>query len=93
MQRLADELGVSRATVFRRAGGREELLSKALWLLTERTLATASTRWEAANWSMIDETQPFWRLHGSQESRKLDAGQEYIGKKCPATQPGNSIIH
>lgn len=47
MQDLADELGVSRATLFRRAGGREELLSKALWALTERTLATAAERWEA----------------------------------------------
>jgi len=47
MQDLADELGVSRATLFRRAGGREELLSKALWALTERTLSEATQRWEA----------------------------------------------
>jgi AcrR family transcriptional regulator len=47
MQGLADELGVSRATLFRRVGGREELLSKALWLLTERTLMAAAKRWEA----------------------------------------------
>ena len=36
MQGLADELGVSRVTLFRRVGSREELLSRALWLLTER---------------------------------------------------------
>ena len=47
MQGLADELGVSRATLFRRSGGREELISKALWLLTERTLTMAAERWEA----------------------------------------------
>lgn len=47
MQALADELGVSRATLFRRVGGREELLSKALWVLTERTLTMAAERWEA----------------------------------------------
>jgi AcrR family transcriptional regulator len=47
MQGLADELGVSRATLFRRAGGREELISKSLWVLTERTLAVAAERWEA----------------------------------------------
>ncbi len=47
MQALADELGVSRATLFRRVGGREELLSKALWVLTERTLVAAAERWEA----------------------------------------------
>ena len=47
MQGLADELGVSRVTLFRRVGGREELLTGALWLLTERTLETAAARWEA----------------------------------------------
>jgi AcrR family transcriptional regulator len=48
MQGLADELGVSRATLFRHVGGREELLSKALWVLTERTMFVAAARWEAA---------------------------------------------
>ena len=47
MQGLADELGVSRVTLFRHVGGREELLSEALWLLTERTLRSAARRWEA----------------------------------------------
>jgi AcrR family transcriptional regulator len=47
MQGLADELGVSRVTLFRRVGSREELLSQALWLLTERTLEAAATRWES----------------------------------------------
>jgi AcrR family transcriptional regulator len=47
MQGLADELGVSRVTLFRRVGSREELLSRALWLLTERMLETAAARWEA----------------------------------------------
>jgi AcrR family transcriptional regulator len=47
MQGLADELGVSRATLFRRVGGREELLTEALWVLTERTLGAAAAQWEA----------------------------------------------
>ena len=47
MQGLADELGVSRVTLFRRVGSREELLSRALWLLTERMLETAAAQWEA----------------------------------------------
>jgi len=46
MQGLADELGMSRVTLFRHHGGREALLSKALWLLTERTLRTAARRWD-----------------------------------------------
>jgi hypothetical protein len=47
MQGLAGQLGVSRVTLFRRAGSREALLSKALWLLTQRTLRVAAARWEA----------------------------------------------
>jgi AcrR family transcriptional regulator len=47
MQGLADELGVSRVTLFRHVGSREALLSKALWVLTECTLETAAARWEA----------------------------------------------
>lgn len=46
MHGLAVELGVSRATVFRRVGGREELLSRALWQATERSLDAAAKRWE-----------------------------------------------
>ncbi len=42
-----------------------------------RTHSLSVTRLEAANWSMIDETQPFWRLHRSGESRKLDAGRDF----------------
>ena len=47
MQGLADELGVSRVTLFRRVGSRENLLSQALGLLSERTLDAAVERWEA----------------------------------------------
>src|SRR5215831_10534426 len=47
MQGLADELGVSRVTLFRRVGSREALLGQALWLVTEHMLETATARWEA----------------------------------------------
>src|SRR5215831_15336616 len=46
MQALADELGVSRATLFRRVGCREELLSQALWVLAKRTMEIAAERWQ-----------------------------------------------
>jgi AcrR family transcriptional regulator len=65
MQGLADELGVSRATLFRRAGGREELLSKALWALTERTLATAAAQWAAE--------RPDGELHTPGTGRRINA--------------------
>ena len=47
MQGLADELGISRVTLFRRIGSREALLGKDLWLLTQCTLETAAAQWEA----------------------------------------------
>jgi AcrR family transcriptional regulator len=47
VQGLADELGVSRVTLFRRVGSREELISQALWRLTERMVDIAVERWEA----------------------------------------------
>jgi AcrR family transcriptional regulator len=65
MQGLADELGMSRQTVFRRAGGRQELLSKALWVLTERTLVTAAMRWEAQ--------RPDGELHAPGTGRHINA--------------------
>lgn len=65
MQGLADELGISRVTLFRRVGSREELLSKALWLLTERTLAAAAARWEAE--------RPEGELHSPGTGRHINA--------------------
>ena len=65
MQGLADQLGVSRATLFRRVGSRDELLSKALWLLTERTLVTAAQRWEAE--------RPAGALHTPGTGRHINA--------------------
>ncbi len=65
MQGLADELGISRVTLFRRVGSREELLSKALWLLTERTLAAAAARWEAE--------RPEGELHTPGTGRHINA--------------------
>jgi AcrR family transcriptional regulator len=65
MQGLADELGVSRATVFRRVGGREALLSKALWMLTERTLLAAAQRWE--------QERPEGALHTPGTGRHINA--------------------
>jgi hypothetical protein len=65
MQGLADELGVSRATLFRRVGGREELLTEALWVLTERTLETAAAQWEAE--------RPAGELHTPGTGRHINA--------------------
>src|SRR5271169_6762126 len=65
MQGLADELGVSRVTLFRRVGSREELLSQALWLLTERMLEAAAAQWEAK--------RPEGELHTPGTGRHINA--------------------
>jgi len=65
MQGLADELGVSRVTLFRRVGSREELLSQALWLLTERMLEAAAAAWEAE--------RPEGELHTPGTGRHINA--------------------
>jgi AcrR family transcriptional regulator len=65
MQGLADELGMSRQTVFRHAGSRQELLSKALWVLAERTLAIAARRWEVE--------RPAGELHTPGTGRHINA--------------------
>lgn len=43
---FAQELGISRSTLFRRVGNREDLLGDALYYLSERTLTAASRTWE-----------------------------------------------
>jgi AcrR family transcriptional regulator len=65
MQGLANELGVSRVTLFRRVGSREALLSEALWVLTQCTLETAAARWEAE--------RPDGELHTPGTGRHINA--------------------
>jgi hypothetical protein len=43
---LAAELGISRVTLFRRVGNREDLMGEALWYLSDRTLSAAIGRWQ-----------------------------------------------
>ncbi|MHA6765152.1 QsdR family transcriptional regulator [Streptacidiphilus sp. PAMC 29251] len=65
MQGLADELGLSRATLFRHVGGREALLGQALWVLTRQTLDTATQWWEVR--------RPPGALHTSGTGRRFNA--------------------
>jgi AcrR family transcriptional regulator len=46
---LAAELGISRSTLFRRVGNREDLMGDALWYMADRTMAAAIRDWEAAH--------------------------------------------
>lgn len=64
MQGLADELGISRATLFRHAGSREKLMGSALQLLTRRMLAMAQEQWEAE--------RPPGELHTTGTGRRIN---------------------
>jgi AcrR family transcriptional regulator len=46
---LAAELGISRSTLFRRVGNREDLMGDALWYMADRTMAAAVRDWEKAH--------------------------------------------
>ncbi|MCP2275718.1 QsdR family transcriptional regulator [Nocardia amikacinitolerans] len=50
---LASELHISRVTLFRRAGNRDQLLSEALWWLSRRNLDYSIRRWRRANGNVV----------------------------------------
>ncbi len=50
---LAAELGISRSTLFRRVGNREDLLGDALWYMADRTMAAAVRQWERAEGAAV----------------------------------------
>lgn len=63
-QALAVELGLSRATLFRHVGGREDLLGKALALLTQRMLNAAAVR--------AEKRRPAGGLHSVEFGRQMN---------------------
>lgn len=83
MQGLADELGISRATLFRRVGGREVLLGRALWAVTERSLAVAAKRWEREKAAEALHTTGFLRHYNAVVARS--AGLRRLLDDEPAT--------
>jgi AcrR family transcriptional regulator len=46
---LAAELGISRSTLFRRVGNREDLMGDALWYLGNHTMEAAKRTWQKAH--------------------------------------------
>jgi AcrR family transcriptional regulator len=50
---LAGELGMSRTTLFRRVGNREDLMGDALWMLSDRTMRNAVAHWEQAEGPVV----------------------------------------
>ncbi|NRN64287.1 Transcriptional regulator [Kibdelosporangium sp. 4NS15] len=50
---LAAELGISRTTLFRRVGNREDLLGDTLWYMGDRTLKTARREWQTKHGTAV----------------------------------------
>jgi AcrR family transcriptional regulator len=50
---FAAELGISRSTLFRRVGNRDEILGEALWYLADRTMTSAIRRWERSEGAAV----------------------------------------
>jgi len=50
---LAAELGISRSTLFRRVGNREDLMGDALWYMADRTMTSAVRDWETAHGTAV----------------------------------------
>lgn len=50
---LANELGISRSTLFRRVGNREDLMGEALWYMGNGTMTAAKRMWEKAHGSAV----------------------------------------
>jgi AcrR family transcriptional regulator len=50
---LAAELGISRSTLFRRVGNREDLMGDALWYMADRTMSAAVREWESVNGTAV----------------------------------------
>jgi AcrR family transcriptional regulator len=54
---LAAELGISRSTLFRRVGNREDLMGDALWYMADRTLAASIRAWEVEHGSAVRDPE------------------------------------
>jgi AcrR family transcriptional regulator len=50
---FAADLGISRSTLFRRVGNREDLMGEALWYMAERTMSAAERDWHRRNGGLV----------------------------------------
>jgi len=79
MQALAEELGVSRVTLHRWVGSRDELLGQVIWSLAERALAAAGAATRATGAAGIADTAGRY-LQGAHEAPWLRAFLEREGE-------------
>jgi AcrR family transcriptional regulator len=96
MRSLAKELGMGRATLYRRIGSRDELLGEVLWFLTRRSLVHAVRAAEGLTGTarILHVCATFMQTANAQESLRRFLSQEpeaalrILTSKAGAVQPG-----
>ncbi|MFG3619511.1 QsdR family transcriptional regulator [Nocardia sp. NPDC047654] len=88
---LATELHISRATLFRRVGNRDQLLSAALWWLAERSLATSAERWRQAWGDRVRDRDGVLRSVWIMTDHAARAGRDPALQKLLAEEPVTAI--
>ncbi|OLR92978.1 QsdR family transcriptional regulator [Actinokineospora bangkokensis] len=87
MTRLCGELGVSRATLFRRVGNREELMGAALSLMSERTLVEANLDWRREHGTGPRDAQGRLRCLGVMETYRREVAADAGLRKLMDNEP------
>lgn len=78
---LSRELGISRVTLHRRVGNREQLMGEALWYLAERTFAQGVAQWEraqAAGELPAGAVRSLWVMAHFRHAVGHDPGQRHL---------------
>ncbi|MFE7742250.1 QsdR family transcriptional regulator [Nocardia sp. NPDC057455] len=88
---LATELHISRATLFRRAGNRDQILSAALWWLAERSLAASAERWRHAWGERVRDRDGVLRSVWIMTDHAARAGRDPALQKLLAEEPVTAI--
>lgn len=87
MSMLAAEFGISRTTLFRRVGNREDLMGEALWLLSDRTMRSAARRWRIDHGEAVrtasGELRCLWIMREHREAIAAHAGMRMLFDEEP----------
>jgi AcrR family transcriptional regulator len=98
---FAADLGISRSTLFRRVGNREDLMGEALWYMADRTMAAAERDWRTLNGDLVRDGSGELRcvavmrqyrsdIAGNHGFRKLLNDEPTVGIRV-LTDPGGRV--
>jgi AcrR family transcriptional regulator len=91
MRALAGELGIGRATLYRRVAGRDQLLAEVVWYLTRRALARAIARADGLDGADLVRAclDAFMRgVHGQQPLRRLLEAEPEVALRVLTSKHG-----